>query len=265
MACKSRPFLESQHALSLQEVNRQLSEHSEWCDSFDDEGYERWHEDAEGLPKRHDEFSFTVSEQVQVVVAQRGWSGGGWSSLAYRVWECGVALSEYMLSNRDIVCGEKVLDLGSGTGITGLVAAECGALNVLITDLPDVMPLINENVARHVARQQGEQDGILQISTASFDWSKDATLQGIPLDHTLCIFSDCLYDDDMFCWLRASLLKVVAPGRVALFSYRIRIESREKPYFSTLAEDFDICVQPALPTASQFDMRRIYICIAVRK
>ena len=37
-----------------------------------------------------------------------------------------VVLSEYMFENSDLVKGKRVLELGAGTGLAGLVAASLG-------------------------------------------------------------------------------------------------------------------------------------------
>jgi len=65
--------------------------------------------------------------------------------------------------------GRHLLELGSGTGVAGLAAALCGA-NVVLTDLPAAMALLEENVSRN-------HSSVLQaggsVSTRSLDYRHD--------------------------------------------------------------------------------------------
>ena len=57
------------------------------------------------------------------------------NNVGLRIWEAGVALSEFLLQNRHWVQHQRVVELGAGTGVTGLVAAgACGAAHVFCTD-----------------------------------------------------------------------------------------------------------------------------------
>lgn len=49
-------------------------------------------------------------------------------------WGSGQALARHLLANPDIVCGARVLDLGSGSGIAGVAAAMAGATEVVACD-----------------------------------------------------------------------------------------------------------------------------------
>lgn len=93
--------------------------------------------------------------------------------------------------------------------------------------------------------------------------------QGIPLDMDLIIFSDCLYEEQIVPFLQQSLLQVVPSMGWVLFSYRLRIKHREEPFFSALAEHFEIHVQLALEIMpSQMDAETaagVYICLGQRR
>ena len=72
-----------------------------------------------------------------------------------------------------------VLELGSGTGLLGLVAARLGAASVTLTDLPSELHLLRANVARNEKRAAafsaptfvkplvwGDEAGILELIDA---------------------------------------------------------------------------------------------------
>ena len=61
------------------------------------------------------------------------------NDVALRVWEAGAVLAEYLVQNPDMVKGKRVVELGAGVGLTGLVASGvCHALHVFCTDYTEV-------------------------------------------------------------------------------------------------------------------------------
>jgi len=84
------------------------------------------------------------------------------------VWECGLSLAEYLVLCPGEVQGKRAIELGSGTGIGGIVAALLGAKMVTLTDLPPLVPLIDSNARRNGLEPPG-------MSSAVLDWV-DTTL-----------------------------------------------------------------------------------------
>jgi predicted nicotinamide N-methyase len=50
-------------------------------------------------------------------------------------WAGGQALARYILDNPATVAGQRVLDIGSGSGLVGIAAAKAGAASVLAADI----------------------------------------------------------------------------------------------------------------------------------
>jgi predicted nicotinamide N-methyase len=50
-------------------------------------------------------------------------------------WAGGQALARYILDNPGLVRGRRVLDLGSGSGLTAIAAKQAGAIEVVATDI----------------------------------------------------------------------------------------------------------------------------------
>lgn len=74
------------------------------------------------------------------VKTYRAHSGSGLSALggeapywAYE-WAGGLVLCRYLREHKRLVRGRRVLDLGAGSGIAGIVAAQCGAATVLAAE-----------------------------------------------------------------------------------------------------------------------------------
>ena len=50
-------------------------------------------------------------------------------------WAGGQALARYILDNREVVAGQRVIDFASGSGIVGIAAMRAGAAHVLAADI----------------------------------------------------------------------------------------------------------------------------------
>ena len=50
-------------------------------------------------------------------------------------WAGGQALARYLFDNPGVCAGQRVIDLGSGSGMTAIAAAKCGAKSVLASDV----------------------------------------------------------------------------------------------------------------------------------
>jgi predicted nicotinamide N-methyase len=137
------------------------------------------------------------------------------------VWPCAVVLSKYLEKKyaADLqMKGVNVIELGSGTGCVGLVAAALGA-RVILTDQSQLLPLMQGNVDCNNLQQQ--------CSVREFDWDTPAAFDATQHTSTglcLVIASDCvvpqLYPLEP---LVAALTALTAnPATVALLSYEHR-------------------------------------------
>ncbi|KAK4026367.1 hypothetical protein OUZ56_015370 [Daphnia magna] len=86
------------------------------------------------------------------------------------------------------VKNRRILELGSGTGFVGLVAAALGG-DCLMTDLPEMVPLIKRNLFKNTPLLQGAG------SAKAFEWGSD--MSGL-VSHTdkgfdIVLAADCIY------------------------------------------------------------------------
>lgn len=76
---------------------------------------------------------------VKVRVQEQSLSEG----LGAMLWTVSHILSRELAGNRDIVAGKRVLEIGSGCGLCGIVAAKLGAAQVRRIDrLPNQLPAL---------------------------------------------------------------------------------------------------------------------------
>lgn len=95
---------------------------------------------ATGLKTR----TFVYGSGCSVKVVEGSLSDG----LGARVWMVAHVLARELIEKPGIVAGCRVLEVGSGVGVTGIVAAKVGARCVTLTDcVPEVLHLLNKSVA----------------------------------------------------------------------------------------------------------------------
>jgi len=126
------------------------------------------------------------------------------------IWECGIVLAKYLQIHPALVpTGLRVLELGSGTGICGLVAGALGA-EVLLTDLPPVLELLRVNCALN--RAAVERAGG-SLTEAVLDWDAGSLPRGAT-DADLILAADVLFQPsgEQLRALSALLPRLLAPS-----------------------------------------------------
>ena len=128
------------------------------------------------------------------------------------LWPAAIALAERLVAEPALVAGKRVLELGAGVGLPGLVAQHLGG-RVTQTDYQPA-PLA-------LARRNARQNGVTGIVTLEGDWRRFPTLP--PFD--VVLGSDILYERALHPALLALLPTVVAPGGLLLLSDPLRPQS----------------------------------------
>lgn len=115
------------------------------------------------------------------------------------VWPAAHILAKYLEKRFRLTNDLKekyICDIGSGTGLTGIVAASLGA-NVMFTDQSCVLSLLQENVT--VAVSADMEINAEQVEVKEYEWTAKVPINKEPFDYV--IVSDCvlpkLYPIDM--------------------------------------------------------------------
>lgn len=111
---------------------------------------------------------------------------------AAKVWPGSYILSRHLDQTHVAasVAGGRVLELGAGLGVPGLVTAVAGASEVLLTDLEENLPRLRAAVARNAA----VTTACPQVNVESLDWTVaplPESLTAKPWDVILA--ADCVY------------------------------------------------------------------------
>jgi predicted nicotinamide N-methyase len=128
------------------------------------------------------------------------------------LWPAAIALAHDVLSRPEQLRGKRVLELGAGTGIPGILAASLGA-RVLQVDRSDV--------ALHVCRMNIERNQATMVELQQVDWNEFHSDQ----QFDMILGADVLYATSMHDRLRAICDQCLAPGGQVLFSDPLRAAS----------------------------------------
>ena len=110
------------------------------------------------------------------------------NDVGLRVWEAGYFLAEFLLKNPDLVEGRRVLELGAGCGLTGLVCASLRCKSVHMTDYtPPSIANLKHNVVCNCDFLGSNKD---KVTVGFLDWTDYSAAP--PVD-TL-IAADVVYD-----------------------------------------------------------------------
>ncbi|HEX5660819.1 MAG TPA: methyltransferase domain-containing protein [Polyangiales bacterium] len=150
---------------------------------------------------------FTAAQENQYLAQER-------DRLPYGVmlWPASIALAHEVLSRAEALPGKRVLELGAGTGIPGIVAGSLGA---------HVLQIDRSEVAVHVCGLNKTRNRVSDVELREADWESFESDQ--PFD--VILGSDVLYVTTMHDRLRAICERYLAPGGSVLFSDPLRAQS----------------------------------------
>jgi hypothetical protein len=181
----------------------------------------------------------TIPGDTVISIAQ-DWEGSVTAhGIHSTVWEAGFVLQEYLqqlalrTAPRSLLQGKRVLEIGAGTGLVGLVCSILGA-HVTMTDLPVALPLLHKNAES--VRVQLEDLGreMTEPTIRPLDWTVPISEQGIDVgEFELVIGADVIYNPALFPHLATTIRSVIASPRQTLWLAN-RLRGVEREFFDCL-------------------------------
>lgn len=123
------------------------------------------------------------------------------------MWDSGVVLGKFLEHAVDsgvlLLQGKKVVELGSGCGLVGCIAALLGG-QVILTDLPDRLRLLKKNVEANL--RHGDLRGSATVT--ELIWGDDPDPELIEPQPAYVLGSDVIYSEEAVADLVATLLQL---------------------------------------------------------
>jgi predicted nicotinamide N-methyase len=184
---------------------------------------------------------------IGVRITQRGFAGSG-DTLGNQVWPSALRLSELCGQARDEISGKRVVELGCGPGLPGLLCAHLGALSVLLTDFEDaVLDIARSNVTAN-------PDTCAVTAVARLDWTGDVA--AFVRDHgvfDVVLAADCVYNSEHAAAVAQVIAALMAPGEetVAVVVLGDRKGRRGVEQFESASTDLNLHVTRKHETEQQ--------------
>ncbi|XP_061642272.1 EEF1A lysine methyltransferase 3-like isoform X1 [Phyllopteryx taeniolatus] len=156
--------------------------------------------------------------------------------VAAPVWESAQQLCQYFEEQHVELRGRRVIELGAGTGVVGILAACLGA-DVTLTDLPVTLPQLEANVCANMPSSgwPSAPPTVLPLS-----WGEDH--MKFPSDWDLVLGADIVYLPETYPLLVDTLAHLCKNKAVVYLSSKMRKE-HEAPSFFEEHLSMRFCVQ----------------------
>ena len=141
-------------------------------------------------------------------------------STGLAIWNCSRILSGHLMDNPGLVKDQKVLELGAGVGLVGIVAHHLNADQVIVTDGDtDVMANLSHNVYMN-RRDDHNENSQSSLSCRQLVWGRNLTTfqqeQGF---HSVILATDVLYSSKCVEPLWQTVDELLAPDGLFLLAF----------------------------------------------
>ncbi|CAI8609145.1 unnamed protein product [Vicia faba] len=133
----------------------------------------------------------------------------------------------------------RILELGSGTGIVGIVAAATLGSDVTLTDLPHVVPNLKFNAEANAA-VVGSSGGT--VTSAPLRWGHAADVEMIGREFDVIVASDVVYHDHLYEPLIETLRLLLIGKKIVFLMAHTKRWKKESVFFNKARKHFLIDV-----------------------
>ncbi|KAM4796046.1 elongation factor Ts, mitochondrial [Rhinophrynus dorsalis] len=150
--------------------------------------------------------------------------------VAAPVWDAALYLCSYIEEQKLNFIGKKVIELGAGTGVVGILVSLLGG-HVTLTDLPHALPQIKKNVFANITSSH-----IAHVCALS--WGHDQ--EGFPQDYDFVLGADIVYLKETYPLLIRTLQHLCGPFTTIFLSSKMRQEHGTVAFFQDVLPQYFI-------------------------
>ncbi|KAK9115477.1 hypothetical protein Sjap_014424 [Stephania japonica] len=180
------------------------------------------------------------------------------------MWDSGVVLAKFLEhaveSSTLVLHSKKVVELGSGCGLVGCVAALLGA-QVVLTDMFDRLKLLRKNVEANVADHGAR--GSATVHELVWGEDLDPDLTNPPPDYVLA--SDVIYSEGAVKDLLATLRQLCGMQTTILLSGELRNDAILEHFLDLAIKDFVVGRVDQEQWHPDYCSSRVMLLVLVRK
>ncbi|KAK1947856.1 EEF1A lysine methyltransferase 3 [Phytophthora citrophthora] len=200
---------------------------------------------AVAIPGVTDKISLTAVQDRDVCAGTPTFPSHG-----HCVWDAALLLADYLQTKaqqptgdgRFTIRGKKVVELGAGVGLVGMMLAVLGA-QVTLTDQEYALPLLSKNVAiNFVGDGKAANIAASVPAVEECQWGEPFQAGGIltswKKNTDVVVFSDVLYHASAFLLLIKTLHELVSPTTHVYFSFETRNATIEANFLQELGKTF---------------------------
>lgn len=138
------------------------------------------------------------------------------------LWLSAQVLIAYLLGRRPrrrSARRERVLELGSGIGLTALALRQILHAHVVASDCAAILPLLTRNISENRVRAVGSQEA--EIEVKEIDWFKQQVSPSEDFD--LIVMSDVIYSPDLLAPLLNTILTFMSKKTTLYLAQEVRV------------------------------------------
>uniref|UniRef100_UPI00398F2B93 EEF1A lysine methyltransferase 3-like n=1 Tax=Pristiophorus japonicus TaxID=55135 RepID=UPI00398F2B93 len=142
------------------------------------------------------------------------------------IWDSAIALCRYFEKEKISFTGKKVIELGSGTGIVGILATLLGG-DVTLTDKPNILKQIEKNISINIPTACRHRLQVLPLI-----WGESHT--NFPTDYDFILGSDIVYSSVIYPALVETLRHLANQGSTIYLCSEIRKRNGSRSFHEEL-------------------------------
>ncbi|XP_009355910.2 protein N-lysine methyltransferase METTL21A isoform X1 [Pyrus x bretschneideri] len=183
------------------------------------------------------------------------------------MWDSGVVLGKFLEHASDAellpLQGKKVVELGSGCGLVGCIAALLGG-QVVLTDLPDRLRLLRKNI--EVNLRHGEMRGSAKVMEFTWGDDPDPELTEPPPDlGKQLLGSDVIYSEEAVLDLLSALQQLSGGETTIFLAGELRNDAVLEYFLECAMKDFVIGRLDQRQWHPEYCSSRVVLYVLVRK